>query len=163
MGPEGPRLTRRGPGRPPFRKAQSAACMEISLPVSHTEGVCLSPRLPSLNLSNLPLLLTSACHARTPGVSGIRPDAWLTHGKPMLMQVSYKQMKTKGLHCKTSRAESRVVECLSRDWEVMDLMSGRVSPKAQNHGLVLGHDSCSHQQQWTFGLILCVWKLIVCS
>ncbi|XP_064857665.1 syntaxin-binding protein 5-like [Oncorhynchus nerka] len=36
--PEGPRLTRRGPGRPPFRKAQSAACMEISLPVSsHTE------------------------------------------------------------------------------------------------------------------------------
>ncbi|KAM6986073.1 syntaxin-binding protein 5-like isoform 4-T4 [Aplochiton taeniatus] len=38
VGPEGPRLTRRGPGRPPFRKAQSAACMEISLPVSHTEG-----------------------------------------------------------------------------------------------------------------------------
>ncbi|XP_062287635.1 syntaxin-binding protein 5-like isoform X1 [Scomber scombrus] len=37
MGQEGPRLTRRGPGRPPFRKAQSAACMEISLPVSHTE------------------------------------------------------------------------------------------------------------------------------
>uniref|UniRef100_A0A3Q3G4V0 Syntaxin binding protein 5L n=1 Tax=Labrus bergylta TaxID=56723 RepID=A0A3Q3G4V0_9LABR len=37
MGAEGPRLTRRGPGRPPFRKAQSAACMEISLPVSHTE------------------------------------------------------------------------------------------------------------------------------
>ncbi|XP_068557528.1 syntaxin-binding protein 5-like isoform X8 [Cebidichthys violaceus] len=37
MGPEGPRLTRRGAGRPPFRKAQSAACMEISLPVSHTE------------------------------------------------------------------------------------------------------------------------------
>ncbi|XP_067372191.1 syntaxin-binding protein 5-like isoform X9 [Channa argus] len=37
MGHEGPRLTRRGPGRPPFRKAQSAACMEISLPVSHTE------------------------------------------------------------------------------------------------------------------------------
>ncbi|XP_067459286.1 syntaxin-binding protein 5-like isoform X1 [Thunnus thynnus] len=37
MGPEGSRLTRRGPGRPPFRKAQSAACMEISLPVSHTE------------------------------------------------------------------------------------------------------------------------------
>ncbi|XP_036396940.1 syntaxin-binding protein 5-like isoform X10 [Megalops cyprinoides] len=36
-GPEGPRLSRRGPGRPPFRKAQSAACMEISLPVSHTE------------------------------------------------------------------------------------------------------------------------------
>ncbi|KAJ8004540.1 hypothetical protein DPEC_G00137340 [Dallia pectoralis] len=36
--PEGPRHTRRGPGRPPFRKAQSAACMEISLPVSsHTE------------------------------------------------------------------------------------------------------------------------------
>ncbi|XP_060944691.1 syntaxin-binding protein 5-like isoform X1 [Limanda limanda] len=38
LAPEGPRLTRRGPGRPPFRKAQSAACMEISLPVSHTEG-----------------------------------------------------------------------------------------------------------------------------
>ncbi|XP_036400778.1 syntaxin-binding protein 5-like isoform X3 [Megalops cyprinoides] len=37
-GPEGPRLSRRGPGRPPFRKAQSAACMEINLPVSHTEG-----------------------------------------------------------------------------------------------------------------------------
>uniref|UniRef100_A0A3B3S1I2 Syntaxin-binding protein 5-like n=1 Tax=Paramormyrops kingsleyae TaxID=1676925 RepID=A0A3B3S1I2_9TELE len=31
------RLGRRGPGRPPFRKAQSAACMEISLPVSHSE------------------------------------------------------------------------------------------------------------------------------
>ncbi|KAJ3591605.1 hypothetical protein NHX12_006738 [Muraenolepis orangiensis] len=41
MGPEGPRLTRRGPGRPPFRKAQSAACMEISLPVSHTEAASL--------------------------------------------------------------------------------------------------------------------------
>ncbi|XP_056435771.1 syntaxin-binding protein 5-like isoform X3 [Gadus chalcogrammus] len=38
IGPEGSRLARRGPGRPPFRKAQSAACMEISLPVSHTEG-----------------------------------------------------------------------------------------------------------------------------
>ncbi|XP_061092280.1 syntaxin-binding protein 5-like isoform X2 [Conger conger] len=37
-GPEGTRLSRRRPGRPPFRKAQSAACMEISLPVSHTEG-----------------------------------------------------------------------------------------------------------------------------
>ncbi|XP_020776056.1 syntaxin-binding protein 5-like isoform X2 [Boleophthalmus pectinirostris] len=36
VAPEG-RLARRGPGRPPFRKAQSAACMEISLPVSHTE------------------------------------------------------------------------------------------------------------------------------
>ncbi|XP_073701558.1 syntaxin-binding protein 5-like isoform X7 [Garra rufa] len=33
-GSEGPRLARRGPGRPPFRKAQSAACMEVSLPVS---------------------------------------------------------------------------------------------------------------------------------
>ncbi|XP_055072390.2 syntaxin-binding protein 5-like isoform X10 [Misgurnus anguillicaudatus] len=33
-GPEGARLARRGPGRPPFRKAQSAACMEVSLPVS---------------------------------------------------------------------------------------------------------------------------------
>ncbi|XP_056610527.1 syntaxin-binding protein 5-like isoform X10 [Triplophysa dalaica] len=38
-GPEGARLARRGPGRPPFRKAQSAACMEVSLPVSSlTEG-----------------------------------------------------------------------------------------------------------------------------
>ncbi|XP_048862282.1 syntaxin-binding protein 5-like isoform X2 [Brienomyrus brachyistius] len=37
-GPEAVRLGRRGPGRPPFRKAQSAACMEISLPVSHSEG-----------------------------------------------------------------------------------------------------------------------------
>ncbi|XP_052421840.1 syntaxin-binding protein 5-like isoform X7 [Carassius gibelio] len=38
-GTEGPRLARRGPGRPPFRKAQSAACMEVSLPVSSlTEG-----------------------------------------------------------------------------------------------------------------------------
>nr|XP_015219342.1 PREDICTED: syntaxin-binding protein 5-like isoform X12 [Lepisosteus oculatus] len=34
---EGTKHNRRGPGRPPFRKAQSAACMEISLPVSHTE------------------------------------------------------------------------------------------------------------------------------
>ncbi|XP_067896034.1 syntaxin-binding protein 5-like isoform X1 [Heterodontus francisci] len=31
------KLNRRGPGRPPFRKAQSAACMEVSLPVTHTE------------------------------------------------------------------------------------------------------------------------------
>ncbi|XP_075293512.1 syntaxin-binding protein 5-like isoform X2 [Opisthocomus hoazin] len=31
------KANRRGPGRPPFRKAQSAACMEISLPVT-TEG-----------------------------------------------------------------------------------------------------------------------------
>ncbi|XP_059355913.1 syntaxin-binding protein 5-like isoform X3 [Carassius carassius] len=38
-GTEGPRLARRGAGRPPFRKAQSAACMEVSLPVSSlTEG-----------------------------------------------------------------------------------------------------------------------------
>ncbi|XP_071995130.1 syntaxin-binding protein 5-like isoform X6 [Engystomops pustulosus] len=29
---------RRGPGRPPFRKAQSAACMEISLPVTTEES-----------------------------------------------------------------------------------------------------------------------------
>ncbi|XP_041066818.1 syntaxin-binding protein 5-like [Carcharodon carcharias] len=32
------KLNRRGPGRPPFRKAQSAACMEVSLPVTHAEG-----------------------------------------------------------------------------------------------------------------------------
>lgn len=31
------KVNRWGPGRPPFRKAQSAACMEISLPVT-TEG-----------------------------------------------------------------------------------------------------------------------------
>ncbi|TKS67468.1 Syntaxin-binding protein 5-like [Collichthys lucidus] len=54
MGPEGPRLTRRGPGRPPFRKAQSAACMEISLPVSHTED-CLPSLIASLTLPRLPL------------------------------------------------------------------------------------------------------------
>ncbi|KAL4656611.1 syntaxin-binding protein 5-like isoform X1 [Arapaima gigas] len=41
--PEGPKLSRRGPSRPPFRKAQSAACMEVSLPASHTEG-CASRR-----------------------------------------------------------------------------------------------------------------------
>ncbi|KAK6487043.1 syntaxin-binding protein 5-like isoform X1 [Huso huso] len=35
---EGAKLNRWGPSRPPFRKAQSAACMEISLPASHTEG-----------------------------------------------------------------------------------------------------------------------------
>uniref|UniRef100_A0A674HSZ2 Syntaxin-binding protein 5-like n=1 Tax=Taeniopygia guttata TaxID=59729 RepID=A0A674HSZ2_TAEGU len=35
------RANRRGPGRPPFRKAQSAACMEISLPVT-TEGTVLT-------------------------------------------------------------------------------------------------------------------------
>ncbi|MGH0153612.1 UNVERIFIED_CONTAM: hypothetical protein FKN15_051578 [Acipenser sinensis] len=34
---EGAKLNRWGPSRPPFRKAQSAACMEISLPASHTE------------------------------------------------------------------------------------------------------------------------------
>ncbi|XP_027537064.1 syntaxin-binding protein 5-like isoform X3 [Neopelma chrysocephalum] len=32
------RANRRGPGRPPFRKAQSAACMEISLPVTTEVG-----------------------------------------------------------------------------------------------------------------------------
>ncbi|XP_078265182.1 syntaxin-binding protein 5-like isoform X3 [Rhinoraja longicauda] len=31
------KLNRRGPGRPPFRKVQSAACMEVSLPPTHTE------------------------------------------------------------------------------------------------------------------------------
>ncbi|XP_041115367.1 syntaxin-binding protein 5-like isoform X11 [Polyodon spathula] len=34
---EGAKLNRWGPSRPPFRKVQSAACMEISLPASHTE------------------------------------------------------------------------------------------------------------------------------
>ncbi|XP_035859955.1 syntaxin-binding protein 5-like isoform X12 [Sander lucioperca] len=51
MGPEGPRLTRRGPGRPPFRKAQSAACMEISLPVSHTEAAATESRENSFSRS----------------------------------------------------------------------------------------------------------------
>ncbi|XP_075710837.1 syntaxin-binding protein 5-like isoform X8 [Rhinoderma darwinii] len=32
------KANRRGPGRPPFRKAQSAACMEISLPVTTEES-----------------------------------------------------------------------------------------------------------------------------
>uniref|UniRef100_A0A8D0GH21 Syntaxin binding protein 5L n=1 Tax=Sphenodon punctatus TaxID=8508 RepID=A0A8D0GH21_SPHPU len=32
------KIARRGPGRPPFRKAQSAACMEISLPVTTEEN-----------------------------------------------------------------------------------------------------------------------------
>uniref|UniRef100_A0A8B9C7P3 Syntaxin binding protein 5L n=1 Tax=Anser brachyrhynchus TaxID=132585 RepID=A0A8B9C7P3_9AVES len=32
------KANRRGPGRPPFRKAQSAACMEISLPVTTEEN-----------------------------------------------------------------------------------------------------------------------------
>ncbi|KAK3543519.1 hypothetical protein QTP70_023224, partial [Hemibagrus guttatus] len=54
--PEGPRLTRRGPGRPPFRKAQSAACMEVSLPVSSLTEV-LSPFFPSLSLSKHCLVL----------------------------------------------------------------------------------------------------------
>ncbi|XP_073524804.1 syntaxin-binding protein 5-like isoform X3 [Phyllobates terribilis] len=35
---DGTKANRRGPGRPPFRKAQSAACMEITLPVT-TEAV----------------------------------------------------------------------------------------------------------------------------
>ncbi|XP_068127055.1 syntaxin-binding protein 5-like isoform X2 [Hyperolius riggenbachi] len=35
---DGTRPNRRGPGRPPFRKAQSAACMEISLPVTNEVG-----------------------------------------------------------------------------------------------------------------------------
>ncbi|XP_048834463.1 syntaxin-binding protein 5-like isoform X7 [Brienomyrus brachyistius] len=38
-----PKLNRRGPSRPPFRKVQSAACMEVSLPAPHTEG-CASRR-----------------------------------------------------------------------------------------------------------------------
>ncbi len=56
-GPEGPRIARRGPGRPPFRKAQSAACMEVSLPVSSlTEGVCLlSSLIPLIHLPLFPL------------------------------------------------------------------------------------------------------------
>lgn len=59
-GPEGPRLARRGPGRPPFRKAQSAACMEVSLPVSSlTEGVCLfsSSFIPLFHLPFIPVFL----------------------------------------------------------------------------------------------------------
>ncbi|KAM3935802.1 syntaxin-binding protein 5-like isoform 9-T10 [Leptodactylus fuscus] len=35
---DGTKSNRRGPGRPPFRKAQSAACMEISLPVTTEES-----------------------------------------------------------------------------------------------------------------------------
>ncbi|CAH2218752.1 syntaxin-binding 5-like isoform X2 [Pelobates cultripes] len=35
---DGTKANRRGPGRPPFRKAQSAACMEISLPVTSEES-----------------------------------------------------------------------------------------------------------------------------
>ncbi|XP_075053566.1 syntaxin-binding protein 5-like isoform X6 [Mixophyes fleayi] len=35
---DGTKANRRGPGRPPFRKAQSAACMEISLPVTCEES-----------------------------------------------------------------------------------------------------------------------------
>ncbi|XP_069491930.1 syntaxin-binding protein 5-like isoform X1 [Ambystoma mexicanum] len=35
---DGTKVNRRGPGRPPFRKAQSAACMEISLPVTTEVG-----------------------------------------------------------------------------------------------------------------------------
>ncbi|XP_018104485.1 syntaxin-binding protein 5-like isoform X5 [Xenopus laevis] len=35
---DGVKANRRGPGRPPFRKAQSAACMEISLPVTSEES-----------------------------------------------------------------------------------------------------------------------------
>ncbi|XP_078512766.1 syntaxin-binding protein 5-like [Lissotriton helveticus] len=35
---DGTKANRRGPGRPPFRKAQSAACMEISLPVTTEES-----------------------------------------------------------------------------------------------------------------------------
>eukprot|EP00079_Xenopus_tropicalis_P031385 XP_017945156.1 PREDICTED: syntaxin-binding protein 5-like isoform X2 [Xenopus tropicalis] len=35
---DGVKANRRGPGRPPFRKAQSAACMEISLPVTSEVG-----------------------------------------------------------------------------------------------------------------------------
>lgn len=160
MGPEGPRLTRRGPGRPPFRKAQSAACMEISLPVSHTEGVCLSTRLPSVNPSNLPLLLTGACHARTPGVSGLRPDAWLTHGKPMLMQVASKHMVTKGLHCKTTGAG----RCCGRvsAWRLrghgFDLQQGHTNHPASRVGL--GPWSRSRPRLWTGGLLLGVWKLM---
>ncbi|KAM4044058.1 syntaxin-binding protein 5-like isoform 7-T9 [Anomaloglossus baeobatrachus] len=35
---DGTKANRRGPGRPPFRKAQSAACMEITLPVTTEES-----------------------------------------------------------------------------------------------------------------------------
>lgn len=35
---DGSKANRRGPARPPFRKAQSAACMEISLPVTTEES-----------------------------------------------------------------------------------------------------------------------------
>nr|DBA34614.1 TPA: hypothetical protein GDO54_002160 [Pyxicephalus adspersus] len=35
---DGSKSNRRGPGRPPFRKAQSAACMEITLPVTNEES-----------------------------------------------------------------------------------------------------------------------------
>lgn len=155
MGPEGPRLTRRGPGRPPFRKAQSAACMEISLPVSHTEGVCLSTRLPSLSLSNLLLLLTSACHARTPGVSGLRPDAWLTRGKAMLMQGGLQTIESRKNSWQNQRSSS-VVE-------------GPNTQRLSGHGFDLQQDytqePASRAKTWTripVGLCIhtSVWKLM---
>ncbi|XP_028971481.2 syntaxin-binding protein 5-like isoform X3 [Esox lucius] len=65
--PEGPRLTRRGPGRPPFRKAQSAACMEISLPVSsHTEGGCASRRAMLQQLHGVSMYSHDEHHTTTP-------------------------------------------------------------------------------------------------
>ncbi|KPP69843.1 hypothetical protein Z043_111371, partial [Scleropages formosus] len=62
--PEGPKLSRRGPSRPPFRKAQSAACMEVSLPASHTEGP-LSKPFHSMNVFTQPHIRATASKDRS--------------------------------------------------------------------------------------------------
>ncbi|KAF3842940.1 hypothetical protein F7725_001789 [Dissostichus mawsoni] len=116
MGPEGPRLTRRGPGRPPFRKAQSAACMEISLPVSHTEGVCLSSQLPSLNLFNIPSLITSACHPPSLGRAMLQQF----HGVTMYSHDEHHSTPptaglTKSRENSFSRSRSSSVSSIDRD------------------------------------------------
>ncbi|MEQ2161043.1 Syntaxin-binding protein 5-like [Goodea atripinnis] len=64
MGPEGPRLTRRGPGRPPFRKAQSTKSLR-----QVTKGGSLHGRLNIVTVPEMSQLLSYTESLCTPTMS----------------------------------------------------------------------------------------------
>lgn len=128
-----------------------------SLCLCPTLKVCACLTVPTLNLSNLPLLLTSACLARNPGVSGLRPDAWLTHGKPMLMQVGSKQTKQKDYMAKPPQQLSAAVKQRPPGgWEVPDSSLAGLN---QRPG-IKGWTQADRFLQLTFGIFLGVRKLM---
>ncbi|XP_041437337.1 syntaxin-binding protein 5-like isoform X4 [Xenopus laevis] len=59
---DGVKANRRGPGRPPFRKAQSAACMEISLPVTSEAVGYISRRAMLQQLHGVSTFSNDECH-----------------------------------------------------------------------------------------------------